>query len=130
MAHRLVEQHAEVLPLNGGGILELVDHHVLQLGADLLEDEGRVAVADQGVEQLLGVAEQKSVGIGIQFVDLLFDATQKPQLVEVAQREVSTLVNTPLTGPCFNSLTQQIVEWSVGKGMEQLTTGVALLVPF
>ena len=39
MAHGLVEEHTEVLPLYGGGVLELIDHHMLQLGPDLLEDE-------------------------------------------------------------------------------------------
>ena len=40
MTHGLLQQYAEVLPLYGGGVLELVDHHMLKLCADLLEDEG------------------------------------------------------------------------------------------
>ena len=40
MAHGLGEEHAEILPLDGRGVLELVDHDVFELGADLLEDEG------------------------------------------------------------------------------------------
>ena len=82
------------------------------------------------MKQLLGVAEQETVGIGVEGVYLLFDAAQEPQLVKVAQREVGTLVNTPLTGLFVDSLTQQTVEWPVGKGMEQLTTRMTLLLPF
>ena len=74
MAHGLLQQHTEVLPLDGRGILKLIDHHVLQLGADLLEDEGRVALANECVQQLLGVAQQEAVGILVQFMYLLLDA--------------------------------------------------------
>ena len=46
MAHALLQQYLEVLPLHGGGVLELVYHHVLQLRAYLLKDKRRVAVFD------------------------------------------------------------------------------------
>ena len=49
VTHRLVEEHTEVLPLHRTGILELIDHHVLQLGTDLLKDKGGVAALDQGM---------------------------------------------------------------------------------
>ena len=49
VAHGLLQQHLEILPLDGGGVLELVNHDVLQLGADLFKDEGRVAVVDERV---------------------------------------------------------------------------------
>ena len=38
-AHRFFQQHLEVFPLYGAGILKLVYHHVVQLGTDFLEDE-------------------------------------------------------------------------------------------
>ncbi len=59
VTHTLLQQYLEILPLDG--ILKLVNHDVLQLAAYLLEDEGGVAVADKGVEQLLRVAEQEAV---------------------------------------------------------------------
>ena len=74
VAHGLGEQHVEVAPLDGGGVLELVDHDVLYLGTYLLEDKGGVALADERVEQLLGVAEQESVVGLVEGVHLLFDA--------------------------------------------------------
>ena len=77
VAHALFEQHLEVLPLHGARVLELVNHDMLQLRADLLEDKRRVAVADEGVEQLLGVAEQEAVGLVVELADLLLDATQQ-----------------------------------------------------
>ena len=83
MAHRLLKQDTEVLPLDGGCVLELVNHDVLQLCADLLEDKRRVAVADEGMEQLLCIAEQEAVRLLIQLTDLGFNATQESQLVEV-----------------------------------------------
>ena len=92
MTHGFVEQHAEILPLHGGGVLELVDHHMLQLGADLLEDEGRVAAVDERVQQLLGITEQETVGSLVELVHLLLDAAQQAQLVEVAKGEVCRLV--------------------------------------
>ena len=62
VAHGLFKEHLEVLPLHGRGVLELVDHDVLQLGAHLLEDERGVAPLDELMQQLLGVAEQEAVG--------------------------------------------------------------------
>ena len=38
-AHGLIEQYAEVLPLNVAGVLELVYHDVFQLGTHLFKDE-------------------------------------------------------------------------------------------
>ena len=84
MTHGLVKKYTEVLPLNGGSVLEFVDHHMLQLGTDFLKDERRVAVADEGMEQLLGVAQQEAVRVLVQFVHLLFDAAQQTQLTKVA----------------------------------------------
>ena len=92
MAHGFVEQHAEVLPLHGGGVLKLVDHHMLQLCADLLEDERRVAAVDERMQQLLGITEQETVGGLVELVHLFLDAAQQAQLVEVAQGEVCRLV--------------------------------------
>ena len=104
MTHCLVEEHTEVLPLYGGGVLELIDHHMFQLGTDLLKDERRVAVADEGMEQLLGVAQQEAVRILVQFMHLLFDAAQQAQLAEVTQSEIGRLVKSPLTGPFLEGL--------------------------
>ena len=130
MAHRLVEEHAEVLPLYGGGVLKLINHHMLQLGTDLLENERRVAVADEGVKQLLGVAEEEAVGVLVQFVYLLFDAAQQAELTEVSQGEVGTFEEPPLTGPLVKGLSQQTVEGAVGQGMDEFTARMGLLIPF
>ena len=40
VAHGLGEEHTEILPLYGAGILKLIDHDMFELGADLLEDKG------------------------------------------------------------------------------------------
>ena len=47
VAHRLQEENLEVLPLHCTRILELIDHHVLQLRTYFLEDEWGVAVLYQ-----------------------------------------------------------------------------------
>ena len=74
MTHSLVEQHAEVLPLNGTGVLKLINHHMLQLGTNLLKDERRVASFYQRMQQLLCVAQQETVVVLIQLPHFLLDA--------------------------------------------------------
>ena len=130
MAHGLGQQNAEVLPLHGAGILELVDHDVLELGTDLLEDKGRVALADEGVEQLLGVAEQEAVGIGIERAHLLFDAAQEAQLVQVAQGEVGTLVELPLAGPLLDGIAKDVAQRALSEGVDERALGVGFRAPF
>ena len=61
MTHGFRKQHLEVLPLDGRGVLKLVDHHMLELGTNLLENKRRVAAINERVEQLLGVAQQETV---------------------------------------------------------------------
>ena len=88
VAHRLLQQHLEVLPLHGRGVLELVNHDVFKLGAYLLEDERRVAAVYQVVEQLLRVAQQEPVGRLVQGSHLPFYSVEQSELVQVSQREV------------------------------------------
>ena len=85
-AHGLFQKHLEVLPLDGTGVLKLIYHHVVQLGAYLLKDKWGVAVLNQGVEQGLRVTEQEAVGLLVQLSHLLVDATQQAQLVEMLHR--------------------------------------------
>ena len=108
VTHRLVEQHAEVLPLHRTGVLELVDHHVLQLGTDLLKDKGGVAAFYQGMQQLLGVTQQETVVVLIEFPHFLLDAAQQSQLVQMAQCEVCRLIEFPLSGPLLDGKTQDV----------------------
>ena len=88
MAHALLQQHLEVFPLYGAGVLKLVYHDVAELCAYLLEDKGRVAVLYQGVQQRLCVAQQESVGLGVQDSHFFLDTAEQAQLVHVPQREV------------------------------------------
>ena len=97
-AHRVLQQHLEVLPLHGAGVLELVYHDMFQLRAYLLEDEGRVAAVYQFVKELLRVAQQEAVLLLVQLAHLLLDAAQESQLREMGQREVGALVELPLAG--------------------------------
>ena len=75
MTHRLVQENLEVLPLYGGGILKLVDHHLFKLGPDLLEDKWRVATVDECMKQVLCITQQETVGLLVELAYLLFDAT-------------------------------------------------------
>ena len=129
MAHSLGEQHAEVLPLYGGGVLKFVNHDVLELGANLLEDEGGVALADEGVEQLLSVAQQEAVGTLVELVHLLLDAAEQAQLVEVAQGEVGTLVELPLTGSLPDGVTEDVAQRTFSERYDEIAPGVALGAP-
>ena len=60
-AHGLIEQDAEILPLNGTGVLELIYHDVFQLRAQFLKDERRVGAVHQVMEECLCVTEQEAV---------------------------------------------------------------------
>ena len=84
VAHALLEQYLEILPLNRRGVLKLVYHDVFQLGSYLLEDERGVAVLDERVQQLLGVAEQEAVGLVVHLAYLFLYTVKKTQLVQVA----------------------------------------------
>ena len=73
VTHAFLQENLEVLPLNGRRVLELINHHVLQLSANLLKDERGVAVLNERMEQLLGIAEQKAVGLAVHLTNLLFN---------------------------------------------------------
>ena len=62
------------------------------------------------MEQLLGVAQQEAVGVGIELVHLLFDAAEQAQLVEVAQGEVGTLIELPLTGTLLDGIAEDVAQ--------------------
>ena len=49
------QQQTEVVPLHAAGVLEFVNHDVAYVGADFLEDERRVTLAHQFVQQGVGV---------------------------------------------------------------------------
>ena len=108
MAHGLEQQHAEVLPLHGAGVLEFVYHDVLQLRANLLEDKRRVAVADEGVKQFLRVAQQEAVSLVVHRAYLIFYTAEQPHLVQVAQGECGRLVESPLAGTLFDGIAQDV----------------------
>ena len=129
MAHALLEQHFEVLPLYGRGVLKLVYHHVAQLCSDFLEDEGRVGVADEGVEQVPGVTEQQDVGLLVDVLHRLLNAVQQPEVVEVAQREARRVdVASQLTA-AFGHVAQQGDQRLVGQGYNLVAHGVLLRNP-
>ena len=45
--HGFFEQHFKVLPLDGASILELVNHYMVELSANLFKDEWRIAILYQ-----------------------------------------------------------------------------------
>ena len=129
VAHRLLQQHLEVLPLHGAGVLKLVDHDMLQLRANLLEDEGRVAAVDELMKQLLGVGKEESVLLLVELVHLLLDAGQQSQLTQVAQRQVGALVELPLARLLVEGLAQQVAQRRVGQMVDEVAAGVGLPAP-
>ena len=78
IAHAVHEQDFEVLPLYGARILELVYHDMLQSGANLFKDKWRIAVLNHAIEQMLRVAQQKSVGVTVHLTNGLLDILQQP----------------------------------------------------
>ena len=75
-AHGFEQQHFEVFPLHRAGVLEFVNHDVLELGADFLKDEGRVLVINHGLQQCLRVAEHKTVDFAVDGLHLIFYAIE------------------------------------------------------
>ncbi len=129
MAHALLEQDLKVLPLDGRRVLELVNHDVLQPGTDFLEDEGRVALVDERVQQLLGVAEQKAVGLVVQLAHLLLNAAQQAQLVQVAQGQVGRLEQAPLMGALLDGAAQQWLQYRFSQHDDGVAAWVGLVAP-
>ena len=130
VAHAFLQQQLEVLPLHRAGVLEFVNHDILQLSAYLLEDEGGVAVADKCMQQLLRVAEQEAVGLVVQLANLLLDAVQQAQLAEVAQRQVGRLVQPVLAGALVDGIAQYRHQGCLGQHVYLLGVLALLAVPF
>ena len=78
IAHAVHEQDFEVLPLYRTRILELVYHDMFQSGANLFKDKWRIAVLNHAVEQMLRVAQQKSVGVTVHLANGFLDILQQP----------------------------------------------------
>ena len=95
LAEAVAEEHLEVVPLHGTGVLELVNHYVAEPGSDLLEDEWCVLVLYESVEQHLGLAQREPAGIVVQTVHGLADGAEEAQLGEMAEREPCALVAVP-----------------------------------
>ena len=104
MAHAFLQQYLEILPLDGTGILELVYHDMLQLGANLFKNERRVAVLDEFVQELLRIAKEESVCLAVHLPYFPFDMIQKPELIQVTQGEVCRFEQFPLARTGFNGL--------------------------
>ena len=57
----VLEQRPEVLPLQAGGILELVEHEVVVAGSHLFIDEWRIAAVDDSAQDVGRLGEQHQV---------------------------------------------------------------------
>ena len=58
-----------------------------QLCTNLLKDERRIGLADQFMEQMLCIAQEKGVRLFVDLFDGLLNTMQQAQGVEVAQRQ-------------------------------------------
>ena len=83
LGEALEEEHAEVLPLQSRGVLKLVDHDMAQQGADLLEDERRVAVAHHATEEDGRLGEVEAGGLGIDVGHLAVDGVEEAEGLEM-----------------------------------------------
>ena len=88
MSDAVVDEHFEIVPLHRTGILELVDHDILQRAADFLVDKWCVAAVDHVFDELLCVAEREVVVVSIDGVDLLCDTSEQSELVEISECEL------------------------------------------
>ena len=69
---------------------------MFQLRAYLLENKRRVTPFNQGVQQLLGITQQETVVVLIEFPYFLLDTAQQTELVQVTQGEVCRFIEFPL----------------------------------
>ena len=91
LGQSFVEQQAEVVPLHAAGVLELVNHDVVQGGAHLFVDERGVACSGQAMEQGGGVGQQEAVLFGIEGVHLVGQAVKQLQGTQVLQGEAAAV---------------------------------------
>ena len=103
---------------------------MFQLCTDFLKYERRVAPAYQRVQQLLGVAQQKTVGLFIKFSYFVLDAAQQAQLIQMTQGKLGRLVTPPLSRTLFNSHVQQIGKRTECKGMDCVALRTFGRIPF
>ena len=82
------------------------------------------------MEQLLSIAEQKTVGLAVHLTNLLFDAPKQTQLVKMLQGQVSGFVEFPLTGLFGYCFLQDRDERGVCQGIDEVSTFVFLATPF
>ena len=78
------------------GVLELINHDMLQLATDLLEDKRTVAIVNQIIEELLGVAQQEPVGFLVELPYLLLDIAEQTELIQMLERTIGREVYLPL----------------------------------
>ena len=93
MGNAVVDEYFEVVPLYCAGVLELVDHDILQRTADLLIDKRCIAAIDHVFDELLCVAEREVIVVGIDGIDLLCDASEQSELIEISEREVHRVLH-------------------------------------
>ena len=65
------EQRAEILPLDGRGILELVEKEILETHAQFLIDEGGVASVDDIAENLVRIVDAEDVFLALEVGECL-----------------------------------------------------------
>ena len=82
------------------------------------------------MQQLLGIAEQETVGLIVELTNFLFDTAQKSQLIQMAQGEVGRLIQSPLTRAFLEGSTQQWLQHGIGSHYHFFTTLIGLAGPF
>ena len=82
------------------------------------------------MEQLLGIAEQKAVGLAVHLTNLLFNTPEQTQLVQMLQGQVGRLVELPLVGLFYYCLLQDGDERGVCQRIDEVSTFVFLATPF
>ena len=83
----LEEQLLEVLPLHAARVLKLVDHHVVDEGAYLLEDEGCIAALYHLAEKGRRGTERETTGIAFNLSGTFIDVVEQAERSEVSQSQ-------------------------------------------
>ena len=130
VAHALVEQRFEVGPLHDTRVLKLVNHDVLQVCPDFLEDKRRVVLANHLAQERLRVAEHEALHVLVLTVCGVLDEFQQTYVVDVLQGNLCRVVAAVVAAAAFLYFVQQRDEFGFCQIDGGFVLRFVLLAPF
>ena len=117
------------MPLDGTGVLELINHDVLQMGTNLLKDERRVVILNHLAKERRGIAEHETLGGVIEFASKVFDILQEPHIVYMFESFLGREILTSIVAAVDLYLLHERVEGGVDKIENDISLFLGLFYP-